>query len=62
MVAFSKAAARHPSATAQSAENASYSATLLTSASGQTRSFDHVGSMSGLPESGYGWAIYDCTP
>jgi hypothetical protein len=25
---------------------------------GQTRSFGDVGSMSGLPESGHGWAIY----
>jgi hypothetical protein len=27
------------------------------SAVGQTRSFGDVGSMSGLPESGHGWAI-----
>jgi hypothetical protein len=26
---------------------------------GQTWSFGDVGSMSGLPESGHGWAIYD---
>ena len=26
---------------------------------GQTRSFGDVGSMSGLPESGHGWAIYE---
>src|ERR1700730_4261555 len=29
---------------------------------GQTRSFGDVGSMSGLPESGHGWAIYGYTP
>jgi hypothetical protein len=29
---------------------------------GQTRSFGFVGSMSGLPESGHGWAIYEYTP
>jgi hypothetical protein len=29
---------------------------------GQTRSFVFVGSMSGLPESGHGWAIYEYTP
>jgi hypothetical protein len=29
---------------------------------GQTRSFGDVGSMSGLPESGHGWAIYEYTP
>jgi hypothetical protein len=28
----------------------------------QTRSFGFVGSMSGLPESGHGWAIYEYTP
>jgi hypothetical protein len=28
----------------------------------QTRSFDFVGSMSGLPESGHGWAIYEYMP
>jgi hypothetical protein len=28
---------------------------------GQTRSFGGVGSMSGLPESGHGWAIYEYT-
>src|SRR5262245_21353477 len=28
---------------------------------GQTRSFGDVGSMSGLPESGHGWAIYEHT-
>jgi len=27
--------------------------------SGQTRSFGDVDSMSGLPESGHGWAIYE---
>jgi hypothetical protein len=27
----------------------------------QTRSFGDVGSMSGLPESGHGWAIYEYT-
>jgi len=27
----------------------------------QTRSFGHVGSMSGLPESGHGWVIYEYT-
>ena len=32
---------------------------LLESALGQTRSFGFVGSMSGLPESGHGWAIYE---
>src|SRR5262245_66625733 len=32
------------------------------SATGQTRSFGDVGSMSGLPESGHGWAIYEYTP
>jgi hypothetical protein len=30
--------------------------------SSQTRSFGDVGSMSGLPESGHGWAIYEYTP
>jgi hypothetical protein len=29
---------------------------------GQTQSFGDVGSMSGLPESGHGWAIYEATP
>ena len=29
---------------------------------GQIRSFGDVGSMSGLPESGHGWAIYEHTP
>jgi hypothetical protein len=29
---------------------------------GQTRSFGFVGSMSGLHESGPGWAIYEYTP
>jgi len=29
---------------------------------GQTRSFGDVGSMSGLPESGHGWAIYEYRP
>jgi hypothetical protein len=33
-----------------------------TFALGQTRSFDFVGSMSGLPESGHGWAIYEYMP
>src|SRR5262245_61005113 len=28
-------------------------------AMGQTRSFRGVGSMSGLPETGHGWAIYE---
>ena len=28
---------------------------------GQTRSFGDVGSMSGLPDSGHGWAIYEYT-
>src|SRR6516164_7577203 len=32
------------------------------SASGQTRSFGDVGSMSGLPESGHGWAIMGTRP
>jgi hypothetical protein len=31
--------------------------TRLMTATGQTRSWGHVGSMSGLPESGNGWAI-----
>jgi len=31
--------------------------TSTKSAMGQTRSFRDVGSMSGLPESGHGWAI-----
>jgi hypothetical protein len=30
-----------------------------TTASSQSRSFGDVGSMSGLPDSGHGWAIYD---
>jgi hypothetical protein len=34
----------------------------LMTAVGQTRSFGDVGSMSGLPESGHGWAIYEYTP
>jgi hypothetical protein len=29
---------------------------------GQARSFGDDGSMSGLPESGHGWAIYEYTP
>src|SRR6516225_6519868 len=29
---------------------------------GQTRSFGDVGSMSGLPESGHGWAIHEYRP
>jgi hypothetical protein len=29
---------------------------------GETRSLGDVGSMSGLPESGHGWAIYEYTP
>jgi hypothetical protein len=29
---------------------------------GQTRSFGNIGSMSGLPESGHDWAIYEYTP
>jgi hypothetical protein len=29
---------------------------------GQSRSFGGVGSMSGLPESGQGWSIYEYTP
>jgi hypothetical protein len=29
---------------------------------GQTRSFDDVGSVSGLPESGRSWVIYEYTP
>jgi hypothetical protein len=29
---------------------------------GQTRSFGDVGSMSGLPESGHGWALHAYTP
>jgi hypothetical protein len=33
-----------------------------TSVPGQTRSFGDVGSMSGLPESGHDWAIYEYTP
>jgi hypothetical protein len=32
------------------------------SARGQTPPFGDVGSMSGLPESGHGWAIYEYTP
>jgi len=32
------------------------------SALGQTQSFGDVGSMSGLPESGHGWAIYEYAP
>jgi hypothetical protein len=32
------------------------------SVQGQTRSFGFVGSMSGLPESGHGWAIYEPRP
>jgi hypothetical protein len=31
------------------------------SALGQIRSFGDVGSMSGSPESGHGWAIYEYT-
>jgi hypothetical protein len=31
------------------------------SASGQTRSFGDVGSMSGLPKSAHEWAIYEYT-
>ena len=34
----------------------------LMTAVGQTRSFGDVGSMSGLPESGHGRAIYEYTP
>ena len=34
----------------------------LTAASGQSRSFGDVGSMSGLPEIGHGWATYEYTP
>jgi hypothetical protein len=34
----------------------------LENSQGQTRSFSDVGSMSGLPESGHGWAIYEYTP
>jgi hypothetical protein len=33
-----------------------------TSATGQTRSFGDVSSMSGLPGSGQGWTIYEYTP
>src|SRR5262245_37919017 len=33
---------------------------VLMTAWGQTRSFGDIGSMSGLPESGPGWAIYEC--
>jgi hypothetical protein len=29
---------------------------------GQTRQFGDAGSMSGLRESGHGWAIYEYTP
>jgi hypothetical protein len=29
---------------------------------GVTRPFGDAGSMSGLPESGHGWAIYEYTP
>jgi hypothetical protein len=29
---------------------------------GQTRSFGDVGSMSGLPESGHGWALLSTRP
>jgi hypothetical protein len=29
---------------------------------GQTRSWGHIGSMSGFPENGHGWAIYEYTP
>ena len=32
------------------------------SESGQTRPFGDAGSMSGLPESGHGWAIYEYMP
>jgi hypothetical protein len=32
------------------------------SALGQTRSFGDVGSMSGLPNSGHKWAVYEYTP
>jgi hypothetical protein len=32
---------------------------LLMSVQGQIRPFGDVGSMSGLPESGHGWAIYE---
>jgi hypothetical protein len=32
------------------------------SLAGHDPSFGHVGSMSGLPESGHGWAIYEYTP
>jgi len=28
----------------------------------RTRSFGDVGSMSGLPESGHGWAVYEYKP
>ena len=34
----------------------------LMTAVGQTRSFGDVGSMSGLPKSGHGWALYEYTP
>ena len=33
----------------------------MSSAVGQTRSIDDVGPVSGLPESGHGWAVYECT-
>jgi Histidine kinase-, DNA gyrase B-, and HSP90-like ATPase len=36
-------------------------AVRLMTAPGQTRSFGVVGSMSGLPESGHGWAVYEYT-
>jgi hypothetical protein len=35
---------------------------LIMTGLGQTRSFGGVGSMSGLPESGHDWAIYEYTP
>jgi hypothetical protein len=34
----------------------------LMSPMGHTRSFGDVGSMFGLPESGYGWAIFEYMP
>ena len=40
---------------------ASQQVRLPMSQMGQTRTFGDVGSMSGLPESGHGWAIYEYT-
>jgi len=40
----------------------SMTAAITSSGWGQTRPFGDVGSMSGLRESGHGWAIYEYTP